>query len=238
MNKFHVLLVVFVFLSSTHTLPSYGEAVVPNAGNSSESILNKNPDNHGADTDELWKKFREGANFLRQNKFYQAFQIWHGMALQNFPHAQYSIAVLFEQGLGITRNVKESFRWAWAAQLYGHPLADKLKKKLMKNITKKEYNEIAEWQKTRLYPKVITLESTKLYADLLLEIEAYRNIPPEESYVWFLIAAAFGDKESAKIAKGLEDDIIPKNKLLTLQKNSMKKVKGIMNYDIPLNKKY
>ena len=51
--------------------------------------------------------------------------------------AQYDIAVMYEYGNGVTRDIDEAFQWYMRAADNGHPDAKKLVKKYEKKAKKK-----------------------------------------------------------------------------------------------------
>ena len=166
------------------------------------------------------KQFQDGVLLYSQKQYREAFDIWLKLAEDNYPPAQHNVSLLYKNGIGTTQNWKETLKWSWAAKNNGYIKAKNTRDHSIERVDPTTYKEISSWQLQYFKPEDITLMSSKKYAILNMEIETYMKKEPVNSYLWFLIAASFGDRYSIKTRDLLSKEITSTKKLLSIQEEA------------------
>jgi hypothetical protein len=153
--------------------------------------------------------FQDGINFVENRKYYEAFQIFEGLANAGDAAAQYNLSLLFLKGVGIPTNYKSALYWAWQSHINGYEKAVSQVEEILEIVPEAVRVEVANetidelLTTARSGSQEATLDLTETYLDLLNEPDF------EQAYTWALIAQAYGLLDVADFLKkaGAELDI-------------------------------
>ncbi|MBA4351972.1 MAG: sel1 repeat family protein, partial [Rhodobacter sp.] len=129
---------------------------------------------------------------LRAGRAPEAAQTLLTLARAGGAEAQFNLALLYAEGIGVPQNDRESLYWAWRARLAGIPAARTLITKMEPAATPELRTEIATRITADLEPRIAggegraMLERSVLLLDLLAEPDL------QAAYVWQALSAALG----------------------------------------------
>lgn len=129
---------------------------------------------------------------LRAGRAPEAAQTLLTLAREGGAEAQFNLALLYAEGIGVPQNDRESLYWAWRARLAGIPAARALITKMEPTATPELRTEIATRITADLEPRIAggegraMLERSVLLLDLLAEPDL------QAAYVWQALSAALG----------------------------------------------
>ena len=115
------------------------------------------------------------------------------------PEAQYNLALLYSNGLGVPVNYKLTLYWSWQSHLNGHQAAMKQVTNTYDLINENLRNEVAQLIIDELLEnayagdKVSPLKLGKTYLGLFVEAQ---NQP---AYLWLSISQAYGDVAASEL---------------------------------------
>ena len=115
------------------------------------------------------------------------------------PEAQYNLALLYSNGLGVPVNYKLTLYWSWQSHLNGHQAAMKQVTNTYDLINENLRNEVAQLIIDELLEnayagdKVSPLKLGKTYLGLFVEAQ---NQP---AYLWLSISQAYGDADASEL---------------------------------------
>jgi len=154
---------------------------------------------------------------LRAGNAPEAAAIFHGLAQAGDGDAQFNLALLYLEGIGVPQNARESLYWGWRARLSGIPAAPALLARLAGQVTPDLRVETAARINADLDPRIAAgegramLERSVLLSDLLPEPDL------QGSYVWQALSAALGTPAAAAARDATLERIDPKDRLAVQQ---------------------
>ena len=80
----------------------------------------------------VWAGYDEGSQAANKGAYTTAFKEFKAAAVSGDARAQYSLAVMYNDGIGVKKNLEESLRWFRQAAAQGHPLAIEILKQKSK----------------------------------------------------------------------------------------------------------
>ena len=69
------------------------------------------------------KDFRLAVKSIENKRYNEAVKIFSELASEEIPEAQFNLALLLFNGLGVPKNYKDALFWAWKARLNNHETA-------------------------------------------------------------------------------------------------------------------
>lgn len=154
---------------------------------------------------------------LRAGDAPQAATIFLALARNGDGDAQFNLALLYLEGVGVPQNAREALYWGWRARLSGIPAAPALLARLADEATPDLRQETAERITADLEARIdagegrAMLERSVLLADLLPEPDL------QGAYVWQALAAALGTPAAAQARDATLEKIDPKDRLAAQQ---------------------
>lgn len=154
---------------------------------------------------------------LRAGRGPEAATIFLSLARAGDGDAQFNLALLYLEGVGVPQNAREALYWGWRARLSGIPAAPTLLSRLAEEATPDLRDETAERITADLQSRIdagegrAMLERSVLLSDLLPEPDL------QGAYVWQALAAALGTPAAAQARDATLARIDPKDRLAAQQ---------------------
>lgn len=152
---------------------------------------------------------------LRAGNAPEAAAIFVTLARAGDGEAQFNLALLYLEGVGVPQNTREALYWGWRARLSGIPAAPALLARLDQAATPDLREETAARITTDLEPRIAAgegramLERSVLMSDLLPEPDL------AGAYVWQALSAALGTPGAAGVRDATLERIAPEDRLET-----------------------
>ena len=162
------------------------------------------------------KAYRVAVEAVRDKKYTIAVEHFEILAKQSQYDAQYNLALLMKQGLGIPQNYPEALKWTWLAHLGGvkkaQGLADMLLDIVPENRQDKTRDQVSDNLTSRIESGDLTAltQFARFHLDVLVEPDY------ETAYSWYSVAAALKMPGGIRGREDVIDEIDPK-KLVELQ---------------------
>ena len=143
--------------------------------------------------------FSTAIKHVEKKNYFEAFKIFSGLAELGVPEAQYNLALLYSNGLGVPINYKLTLYWSWQSHLNGHQAAMRQVTNTYDLINENLRNEVAQLIIDELLEnayagdQVSPLKLGKTYLGLFVEAQ---NQP---AYLWLSISQAYGDVAASKL---------------------------------------
>ena len=162
------------------------------------------------------KAYRVAVEAVRDKKYTIAVKHFEILAKQSQYDAQYNLALLMKQGLGIPQNYPEALKWTWLAHLGGvekaQGLADMLLDIVPENRQDKTRDQVSDNLTSRIESGDLTAltQFARFHLDVLVEPDY------ETAYSWYSVAAALKMPGGIRGREDVIDEIDPE-KLVELQ---------------------
>ena len=145
------------------------------------------------------KDFDKAIKHVEKKSYFEAFKIFSELAETGVPEAQYNLALLYSNGLGVPKNYKLTLYWSWQSHLNGHVAAlervnatyDLINEDLREKVAQLVIDELLE--SAQAGDKKAPLKLGKTYLGLFVEAQ---NQP---AYLWLSISQAYGDDAASKL---------------------------------------
>lgn len=143
--------------------------------------------------------FGAAIKHVEKKSYFEAFKIFSRLAEMGVPEAQYNLALLYSNGLGVPKNYKLTLYWSWQSHLNGHKAAIKQVTATYDLINENLRNEVAQLiidellENAKAGDKVSPLKLGKTYLGLFIEAQ---NQP---AYLWLSISQAYGDDAASEL---------------------------------------
>jgi hypothetical protein len=134
---------------------------------------------------------------LRAGRAPEGANILLALARAGEAEAQFNLALLYSQGLGVPQNTREALYWAWRARLSGIAPANALIQRLAEAATSDLRTELVTRITSDLEPRIVAgdgramLEQSVLLQDLLPKPDL------AAAYAWQALSAALGTPAAA-----------------------------------------
>ena len=151
------------------------------------------------------KDFSLAVKSIENKKYKDAVKIFSELASQEIPEAQFNLALLLFNGLGVPKNYKDALFWAWKARLNNHETAQQQVNQIIDIITPELQTAVAEQiiaeldRLARTGDEQASLKLGITFIELLVE----PNYP--SAYVWLSIAQAYGIEEASALLTDVSD---------------------------------
>lgn len=162
------------------------------------------------------KAYSVAVEAVRDKRYTVAVEHFTKLAEQSQYDAQYNLALLMKQGLGIPQNYPEALKWTWLAHLGGvkkaQGLADMLLDLVPEKRQDKTRDDVAEILTARIESGDLTAltQFARFHLDVLVEPDY------ETAYSWYSVAAALKMHGGIRGRENVIDEIDPE-KLVELQ---------------------
>lgn len=154
-----------------------------------------------------------GIAALRAGNAPEAAAIFHDLARAGDAEAQFNLALLYLEGVGVPQNTREALYWGWRARLSGIPAAPALLARLADSATADLREETATRINADLESRIAAgegramLERSVVLSDLLPEPDL------QGAYVWQALSAALGTANAAPARDATLARIPPEDRL-------------------------
>ena len=145
------------------------------------------------------EEFKSAVKHVDKKQFFEAYQIFSSLAELGIPEAQFNLALLYSNGLGVPKNFKLALYWSWQAHLNNHDTAIDRVNKTYDLINEDLRNSVAQTIIEELVAsaqagdKEAPLKLGKTYLGLFVEAQ---NLP---AYLWLSISQAYGEERASAL---------------------------------------
>ena len=145
------------------------------------------------------EEFKSAIKHVEKKQFFEAYQIFSSLAELEIPEAQFNLALLYSNGLGVPKNFKLALYWSWQAHLNNHETAIDRVNKTYDLISEDLRNSVAQTIIEELVAsaqagdKEAPLKLGKTYLGLFVEAQ---NLP---AYLWLSISQAYGEERASAL---------------------------------------
>ena len=172
----------------------------------------------------ITQEFNEVGKAYKEKRFRDAFKGFLRLASENdFPEAQFNLAVMLKLGQGTLQNFGEAYKWCVLAELNGLEKAKKYQERLKDLLT--------ETRHAALHKEIATLLEGKIYkgsgkhivqlSEWLLREPFDNTKNRERALVWALVGSALEIEKTYKLRDELVDGLEPE-KIEKIQKDAKK----------------
>ena len=143
--------------------------------------------------------FKTAVKHIEKKRFFEAYEIFSSLADQGIPEAQFNLALLYSNGLGVPKNYRLALYWSWQAHLNNHETAinrvsiiyDLIDEKLRNSVAQTIIDEMLLIAQSG--DRAAPLKLGKTYLGLFVEAQ---NQP---AYLWLSISQAYGDVAASEL---------------------------------------
>ena len=134
--------------------------------------------------------FKTAVKHIEKKRFFEAYEIFSSLADQGIPEAQFNLALLYSNGLGIPKNYRSALYWSWQAHLNNHETAIDRVNIIYDLIDEKLRNSVAQTITDEMLliaqsgDRAAPLKLGKTYLGLFVEAQY------KPAYLWLSISQA------------------------------------------------
>lgn len=162
------------------------------------------------------KAYRVAVEAVRDKKYTIAVEHFEMLAKQSQYDAQYNLALLMKQGLGIPQNYPEALKWTWLAHLGGVKKAQGLADMLLDLVPEKRQDKTRDQVSDNLTSRIESGDLTALTQFARFHLDVLVEPDYETAYSWYSVAAALKMPGGIRGREDVIDEIDPE-KLVELQ---------------------
>ena len=162
------------------------------------------------------KAYRVAVEAVRDKKYTIAVEHFEILAKQSQYDAQYNLALLMKQGLGIPQNYPEALKWTWLAHLGGVKKAQGLADMLLDLVPEKRQDKTRDQVSDNLTSRIESGDLTALTQFARFHLDVLVEPDYETAYSWYSVAAALKMLGGIRGREDVIDEIDPE-KLVELQ---------------------
>lgn len=162
------------------------------------------------------KAYRVAVEAVRDKKYTIAVEHFEMLAKQSQYDAQYNLALLMKQGLGIPQNYPEALKWTWLAHLGGVKKAQGLADMLLDFVPEKRQDKTRDQVSDNLTSRIESGDLTALTQFARFHLDVLVEPDYETAYSWYSVAAALKMPGGIRGREDVIDEIDPE-KLVELQ---------------------
>ena len=140
--------------------------------------------------------FKTAVKHIEKKRFFEAYEIFSSLADQGIPEAQFNLALLYSNGLGVPKNYRLALYWSWQAHLNDHETAINRVNIIYDLIDEKLRNSVAQTVIDEMLliaqagDKTAPLKLGKTYLGLFVEAQY------QPAYLWLSISQAYGEERA------------------------------------------
>ena len=174
--------------------------------------------------------FKTAVKHIEKKRFFEAFKIFSTLADQGIPEAQFNLALLYSNGLGVPKNYRLALYWSWQAHLNAHETAINRVNIIYDLIDEKLRNSVAQTIIDEMLliaqagDKAAPLKLGQTYLGLFVEAQ---NKP---AYVWLSISQAYGEERDNELLEEAASQITLEE-VLAQQEEAQKVFENIIKTD-------
>ena len=141
--------------------------------------------------------FKTAVKHIEKKRFFEAFEIFSTLADRGIPEAQFNLALLYSNGLGVPKNYRLALYWSWQAHLNDHETAINSVKTIYDLIDEKLRNSVAQTIIDEMLliaqsgDRAAPLKLGKTYLGLFVEAQY------KPAYLWLSISQAYGEERAS-----------------------------------------
>ena len=141
--------------------------------------------------------FTNAVKHIEKKRFFEAYEIFSTLADQGIPEAQFNLALLYSNGLGVPKNYRLALYWSWQAHLNNHETAinrvniiyDLIDEKLRNSVAQTIIDEMLLIAQSG--DRAAPLKLGKTYLSLFVEAQY------KPAYLWLSISQAYGEETAS-----------------------------------------
>ena len=174
--------------------------------------------------------FKTAVKHIEKKRFFEAYKIFSTLADQGIPEAQFNLALLYSNGLGVPKNYRLALYWSWQAHLNAHETAINRVNIIYDLIDEKLRNSVAQTIIDEMLliaqagDKAAPLKLGQTYLGLFVEAQ---NKP---AYVWLSISQAYGEERANELLEEAASQITLEE-VLAQQEEAQKVFENIIKTD-------
>ena len=174
--------------------------------------------------------FKTAVKHIEKKRFFEAYEIFSTLADQGIPEAQFNLALLYSNGLGVPKNYRLALYWSWQAHLNAHETAINRVNIIYDLIDEKLRNSVAQTIIDEMLliaqagDKAAPLKLGQTYLGLFVEAQ---NKP---AYVWLSISQAYGEERANELLEEAASQITLEE-VLAQQEEAQKVFENIIKTD-------
>jgi TPR repeat protein len=145
--------------------------------------------------------FKTAVKHIEKKRFFEAYEIFSALADQGIPEAQFNLALLYSNGLGVPKNYRLALYWSWQAHLNDHETAINRVNIIYDLIDEKLRNSVAQTIIDEMLlvaqagDKAAPLKLGKTYLGLFVEAQY------QPAYLWLSISQAYGEERASALVE-------------------------------------
>lgn len=136
------------------------------------------------------KAYRVAVEAVRDKKYTIAVEHFEILAKQSQHDAQYNLALLLKQGLGIPQNYSEALKWTWLAHLGGVKKAQGLADMLLDLVPEKRQDKTRDQVSDILTERIESGDLNALTQFARFHLDVLVEPDYETAYSWYSVASA------------------------------------------------
>ena len=143
--------------------------------------------------------FKTAVKHIEKKKFFEAYEIFSNLADQGIPEAQFNLALLYSNGLGVPKNYRLALYWSWQAHLNNHETAINRVNIIYDLIDEKLRNSVAQ---TIIDEMLLIAQSGDRAAPLKLGttyLGLFVEAQYKAAYLWLSISQAYGEERASAL---------------------------------------
>ncbi len=174
--------------------------------------------------------FKTAVKHIEKKRFFEAFEIFSTLADRGIPEAQFNLALLYSNGLGVPKNYRLALYWSWQAHLNDHETAINSVKTIYDLIDEKLRNSVAQTIIDEILliaqsgDRAAPLKLGKTYLGLFVEAQY------KPAYLWLSISQAYGEERASAFMEEAASQMTLEE-VLAQQEEAQKAFDSIINSD-------
>jgi len=182
------------------------------------------------------KAYRVAVEAVRDKKYTIAVEHFEILAEQSQHDAQYNLALLLKQGLGIPQNYPEALKWTWLAHLGGVKKAQGLADMLLDLVPEKRQDKTRDQVSDILTERIDSGDLNALTQFARFHLDVLVEPDYETAYSWYSVAAALKMPGGIRGREDVIEEIDPE-KLVELQDKATEIFKNLTSPEQPKQSK-
>ena len=145
--------------------------------------------------------FKTAVKHIEKKRFFEAYEIFSNLANQGIPEAQFNLALLYSNGLGVPKNYRLALYWSWQAHLNNHETAINRVNIIYDLIDEKLRNSVAQ---TIIDEMLVIAQSGDRAAPLKLGttyLGLFVEAQYKAAYLWLSISQAYGEERASALVE-------------------------------------
>ena len=174
--------------------------------------------------------FKTAVKHIEKKRFFEAYEIFSTLADQGIPEAQFNLALLYSNGLGVPKNYRLALYWSWQAHLNDHETAINRVNIIYDLIDEKLRNSVAQ---TIIDEMLLIAQSGDKAAPLKLgqtHLGLFVEAQNKPAYLWLSISQAYGEERANELLEEAASQMTLEE-VLAQQEEAQKVFENIIKID-------